>query len=286
MMKLTTIIIGILVLAGCAGIGYQTLNMSREMPSTSASESTKGQVKIPIEVTGGGPPRHTPAAPLPAPPPVASAPSKKPGQYYYQSPTHEYAPGSPPRQSTIRKLEKQDDVQSNLFTASLAFVLRDKANVSEDIKAQLLIDPTQGIEQLEKELTVKGQKISKEIEVSKIVIAKITAPDFDVVPITPEEQILSLRKPTEWLWTLSPKSTGTFEVNLTVTAVINARGRETTHHLKTFDKTIVVEITTQQVIKHWFGKNWQWVIGTIIIPLLVFFFKDYVLGLLKRKKKS
>lgn len=266
MMKLTTIIIGILVLAGCAGIGYQTLNMQRSSQQPVMSDKVEGQVKIPIEVTGGSgtPPRPMMAPPMPVP--------------------HKPMNGSDPYKQ--QRIKKPDDVQSNLFAASLSFVLRDKANVSDDIKAQLLIDPTQGIEQLEKELTVTGQKISKKIEVSKIVVAKITAPDFEVTPITPEEQILSLNKPTEWLWTLSPKSSGVFEVNLSVTAVINARGRETTHHLKTFDKVIVIEITKGQIIKDWISKYWQWVISTLIIPLLVFFFKDYALKLLRRKKKS
>lgn len=266
-MKLTTIIIGVLLLAGCAGIGFRTLNLMSVKQEEKIKESAiKGEIQLPQEPIGGSGNMQRSPMPAPIPRPVFAKPII----------------GA----DSLRTQNRQDDVQTNLFTASLAFVLRDKANVSEDIKAQLLIDPTQGIEQLEKELTVRGQRISKKIEVSKIVTAKITAPDFDVTLITPEEQILSFTKPTEWLWTLSPKSSGKFEVNLSVNAVITVNGRETSHHLKTFDKTIVIEITNQQIVKNWIDKNWQWVIGSIIIPLLVFFLKDYVLNLFKRKKKS
>lgn len=261
-MKLTTILIVVLILAGCAGIGLQTFSL-RSSPNEVISDQAKEQQKTQSEPVGSG----SVPKPAPVPPLTITTPTIR--------------ESTPLQQQTIKKI---DDVQTNLFNASLAFVLRDKANISEDIKAQLLIDPTTGIEQLEKELTVKGKTVSKKIQVSKIVTAKITAPDFDVTLITPEEQVLSFNKPTEWLWTLSPKSSGKFEVNLSVNAVININGRETSHHLKTFEKTIVVEITTQQIVKNWIAKNWQWVISTLIIPLLLFFFKDKVLKSLKRKK--
>lgn len=188
--------------------------------------------------------------------------------------------------NSIKVKQEPNDVITNLFNASLAFAIRDRANINEDIKAQLLIDAKKEITQLEKELTVEGNSITKQIQVSKIIIAKLVAPDFEVTAITPEEQLLSLNSTTEWLWILNPKSHGIFEVNLSVIAILNVNGRESKHHLKTFDKTIVIEISQKQILQQWLNKNWQWITSTLIIPLVIFLFKDTIIDLIKRLKKQ
>lgn len=286
-MKISTIILSIIVLAGCASMGYNFLSVSNKV-----------QKPAPVIETARSP---VPVAPAPSPPPPPVAASRPPA----------YAAGSssgssidrlmisPPgagvrepsgsgRPPSARVLEgsRVNVFSTQTFNVSMAFAMRDKANIDEDIKAQLLIDPRKDLEQLEKELSVNGNKFSKNIKVTKIVRATLTAPDFDVKNITEEEQFITSDQSTEWLWTLSPKSTGVYEVNLSITAILNVDGRESKHHLKTFERTITVEITHQQIISKWWSENWKWVTSTIVIPLLIFLLKDWVLGLLNRKKKK
>lgn len=283
-MKISTIIAGLLVLAGCAGVGYNFLTVSKNVEK---SEPVTETFKIPLPV---------PVAPAPPPPPVAASrlpeyaagsSRMSPNERLMVAPPtagrREPIGGSSPPVKVIEGT-KVDGFSMQTFNASMAFSMRDKSNIDEDIKAQLLIDPRKDLEQLEKELTVSGNKLSKNIKVTKIVKATLTAPDFDVKNITEEEQFITLDQPTEWLWTLSPKSTGVYEVNLSITAILNINGRESKHHLKTFERTIAVEITHEQIVKKWIAENWKWVISTLIIPLLVFFFKDKVLKIIRRKK--
>jgi hypothetical protein len=167
-------------------------------------------------------------------------------------------------------IEKIKTISEKLFSASLAFVMVDKANIENTIKAQLLIDPNSKVENLEKQLTVKGKTTTGNIRVSNVVQAKLIAPDFDVTKITEEEQILSDDKPTEWEWSLKPKKAGTYEVNLSVTAIIDGHK----HHLKSFEKTLVIEITKEQIFMDWFEENYKWLVTTLLIPLIGFLFKE------------
>lgn len=208
--------------------------------------------------------RAYPAPALPAPPPGRPA----------AIPTPRYGSNEPQGSGPALPHNQTDVVNKKLFNAGLAFSIKDRANINEDVKAQLLINPSKDLADLEKDLTVSGTKVSKKVKVSRVVKATLTAPDFDVVNITDPEQIVSDIDSTEWLWTLKAKSSGTHEVNLSVTAVITVDGRESKHHLKTSDRTVVIEITGQQILIDWLKENWKWIIGTLIIPPIVFVFKE------------
>lgn len=184
-------------------------------------------------------------------------------------------------QPNIEITEKKDVVFKNLFKASLAFVTRETANINEDIKAQLLIDPSKTTETLVKDLTVKGSVISNQVNVSRIVKATLVAPDFVVTNITDEEQILSDVNTTEWLWKLTPKNAGTYEVNLSVSAIIKLDNKESKHHIKTFDKTITIIVTKEQIFMLWIKENYKWLVTTFLIPLVIFAFKEKFKKLLK-----
>lgn len=192
----------------------------------------------------------------------------------------------PTRPPPVKPAEKakpnviEDPVISQLYKASLAFVVPSTANINDTLNAQLLIDPSKEVEELAKQLTNKGTTIKQEIRVSKKIIAKLTAADFDLKDVTPNEQALSSTEPTEWLWELRPKSVGNHEIKLTVVAVIKVDNESSEHHIKTFDKVIKVTITPPQVILGWLSKYWQWLISTLIIPMAIFVYKT------KFKKKD
>lgn len=181
------------------------------------------------------------------------------------------------RKPLVSISESTDVFKNKLFSANLAFVVRDKANIADSVKAQLLIDTKKDLEVLSKELTVAGNVTTKQISVSRIVKATLVADNFDITNITENEQILTDNSSTEWLWTLKPKTAGKHEVNLSVTAIIKYEGKETKHHLKTFDKTITIEVTKEQLIIGWIKENYKWLITTLLLPLVVFLFKEKIL---------
>lgn len=240
-MKISTIIISGLILAGCYALLPPAFK--REVPLTEKAES---QAPRPM--------------PMPAPIPRISD----------AMPERAIKENKPiVKKNTVNK----DEVAKQLFTASMAFTAPDNANIKETVKAQLLINPTADLDALEKQLSVKGNKSSQRIKVSKIIIANISAPNFEVDNVTPEEQAITQDDTTEWLWNLTPKSTGLHTVDLSVTAVVKVDNDSTTHHIRTFTKSVKIEITPKQVMSNWFDKYWQWSFTTLILPLVLWYYK-------------
>lgn len=271
-MKTSLIVICVLVLIGCAYTSEYEIPREkiREIAIASSQLPEKiYEIRVPA-------PSHTEPVAGSAPPRPTTVPSK-PKEHITELNTTIVVPG------TRSITEKIESFTQKLFSAKLAFVMKDKANINDDIKAQLLIDPREEVKNLENQLTVEGTAIVKTIKVSKIVKATLTAPDFHITKITEEEQILSDTEPTEWLWKLNAKSSGKHEINLSVTAIVKVDGRESKHHLKTFDKTVIVEITGNQLIMDWLETNYKWIISTLIIPVFVFLFKEKFKKLLEKK---
>lgn len=259
-----------LVLIGCAYMGYELPRENNRVITVASSPPPEKIYEIRVP-----PPSNTEPVTESDSPRPTMVPSK-PKEHITELNTTIVIPGST---STSEKIES---FTQKLFSAKLAFAMKDKANINEDIKAQLLIDPREEVKNLESQLTVDGTPLVKTIKVSKIVKATLIAPDFDVIKVTEEEQILSDAEPTEWLWKLSAKSFGKHEVNLSVTAIVKLDGREGKHHLKTFDKTITVEVTGKQLIIDWLKENYRWIISTLIIPVFVFLFKEKFKKLLEK----
>lgn len=263
-MRLGTIIAIIIALAGCGLAGTQMIRADRLEEDLARAQQAMEQAEKSAKFERGYP---TPAYPRMRPPPATSEP--KGGS------ASAGLPSTVERQSPPAK-QPADAVVQQLFSAALAFVIPEAANIEDEIKAQLLINPAKEVEALTRDLTKKGTVIGGNVKVSRVVKATIVAPDFEVTNITEEEQILTDTESTEWLWALTPKTAGSHDVSLTVTAIVTVNNRETKHHLKTFEKTVTVEVTTQQVILGWFKRNWQWIVSTLIIPFGIWLYKKWL----------
>lgn len=284
MKTLITILIGTLLVGCAAGLGsfyivesHRNLEKEQqELQQKYEKEQQELRQKYERELAQAQREyRIPPAAPMPAPP--SPLPNKP---YNYKLESQSTDPTGSGRKidiiptNPIKAQREKETVSSKLFSANLAFAIKDKANIEEDIKAQLLIDPNKSIESLKNDLRVRGQTVVKNIDISEVVKATLTAPEFTVTKITEEEQIISDNKSTEWLWTLKPKSVGIHEINLSVTAIIKVNGRESKHHLKTFEQKVLIEITQQQIIENWLYEHWKWILSTLVFPFIVFIFKD------------
>lgn len=92
-------------------------------------------------------------------------------------------------------------------------------------------------------------------------------PYFDVKPLTDEEQLIDKSGFTEWKFTVIPLQGGKWPLHLTVTAVVHAADREKVKNLEVLDEQVTVQVSTLEVVESFIGNNWQWLIGTIIVPI-------------------
>lgn len=169
---------------------------------------------------------------------------------------------------------KTDAILEQLESASMVFTVPDHANIKDTITVQLLIDPSKSLDEITEIVTVNGVRTTKRVHVSKIIEANLTAPNFKIDAVTPEQQAITSTQPTEWLWKLTPQSAGAHEVSLSVIAIVDVGDKSAMHHIKTYEQNVVIEIKTTQLIADWFKKYWQWLFSTLIIPLVIWFYKN------------
>lgn len=237
------------------------------------------------------------AGPRPVPPPVMSLPPR------FESDRISGAAGSaPPKVASIDaigsgsmptpaplpkpilKLKNIPDnltVAEQLYKANAVFGLPNKANINDEIKAQLIIDPVRTLEEIKKDITVGPVKEAEQIKIAKIVIAKLTAPDFDFISASSTEQAIVEDSKTEWFWVLRPKTSGIHPINLVIEAQVTVGNKTTPHFIRTFDKQVMIEITPVQLISTWWDKYWQWVFVTLLLPFIKWLYNKYT-----EKKKS
>ncbi|MFH1625506.1 MAG: hypothetical protein ABID54_10195 [Pseudomonadota bacterium] len=188
------------------------------------------------------PPRHAPAQP----PPAASGEPAAP------------VPG--PLAAVDRILERME-------LGNIAFNTPKSMNLNNTAVIQLLLGVETPIEELKRLVEAEGEKVGEKIRISNRMEARLSGPNFAITAITPETQAVSRTEVTEWKWEIKPRITGRHFLHLTLSAILSVESAATPRTIRTFDKVIEVEITWNQKVTGFIGKNWQWLWATIVAPI-------------------
>lgn len=178
-------------------------------------------------------------------------------------------PSSRPQEE--RRANSKNNMSQQLHRAAIAFDVPSNIKMGDRVTAQLLINLTKEVENLVDDLKTKQAKINEKVEVSHIVLATLTGPDFTITPITPLKQGIFDNKNTEWLWYLEPKEPGNHEISLDITAIVKVDGERAEHHIKTFNKTISVKIEPADEILNFIKSYWQWLFTVLLLPIIKYF---------------
>lgn len=263
-MKTSTVAIVLATIVGCAAT------------TTAVYMENKPHV---VQITGTAGSYHRPEPVMaPAPAPVIQE-VPKPQVLAMRVEERAMMASSKPAQKKVIFVNKPtttpDVILDQLSTpAAAAFSVPTSANIKEEITAQLVVDPNKTIDDAVKQLTVKGQIVKEQIKISKVVTAKLVAPNFTVTAIEEEQQAISETAPTIWHWTLVPKTTGPHPVHVTIDAIVTVNDKEKTRTVRVFDQMVDIRIKPQQLIMEFFKQYWQWIVSTLIIPLGVWFWKS------------
>jgi hypothetical protein len=148
------------------------------------------------------------------------------------------------------------------------------------VRLRLLLGIKRTIEELEQDIKIEMDKAhlsggieGARIKVASLMQAHLEGNNFDVKPITPEEQPISSEVTTEWLWEAKPKSEGIHSLNLTLNAKLLVQNTATYRTIRTFYKEIRVEVTKPQQIKRFIKDNWQWLWTVILAPVCIWLWK-------------
>lgn len=186
----------------------------------------------------------------------------------------------PKKKNKKPKKSNVEAIANQLESANIAYNTPSNINIEDKAKIQLLIDFNKAQEELAKEVKADGKVVTGNVLASSKLMAHVSSADFDIVEITPETQILDDSLTTEWDWELVPKSTGKKQIHLEITALVSTEDGLFSHHIKSYDTDITVEVTKKQLIKSFVKNYWQWMISSLLLPLVGIWWK------LRDKKKE
>jgi Divergent InlB B-repeat domain len=227
----------------CGGIDETcelTLNADTAVEASFAEESPT--------TTGVSPP--PPGPPPPGPPPPPQPPPGPPPP-----------PGQPP-------FAEIDRVIQRLPWANIAFNAPTTLTLGESVVVELLLSAEQPIGRLEKEITALGKRKGARIRASDRMEARLTGLGFEIEAVTPETQGVAGEGVTQWKWEVKPTETGAQRLHLTLSAIIQVRGNDSPRTVRTFEQTLVVDVTWRARLSKFVGDNWQWLWTAILIPIV------------------
>ena len=152
--------------------------------------------------------------------------------------------------------------------ANISFNTPKTVNRYDTVMIQLLLSLTKTADELQGQITGRGEKETASVPVSGIMAARLTGPNFQITAVTPEEQAISRQENTEWKWEVKPQASGEQNLHLTLNAIFTVNGSQRKWSIRSFDKIITVQVTPGQELTDFIGNNWQWLWTVIAFPIL------------------
>lgn len=167
-----------------------------------------------------------------------------------------------------------DRIIKNMEIGNIVFNVPASMNLQDTATIQLILSLSKPIEELKRLIEVQGQKEGAQVRVSDQMEARLTGLDFQITAVTPEKQAIAGKEVTKWEWEIKPEKTGHDSLHLTLTALFTVQGISKEKAIRTFDKTIDVNVTWSQKTAGFLEHNWQWLWAAILIPLAGFLWRQ------------
>lgn len=167
-----------------------------------------------------------------------------------------------------------DSALGELVQGRIAFNTPERMRYHDSQSILLIASPSMDADTLSTELRNRIANADS-LDIASLQIAPIMearlqgAPAFEIAALTPVQQPVSRSAPTEWRWTVRAAQTGRHQLHLTIDAILTVGGERYPRSLHVLDRDIDVEVSAGQQISMFVGTNWQWLLGTIFIPLAV-----------------
>lgn len=185
------------------------------------------------------------------------------------------APAPAPAKPPSSPLDSVDRILASLDWANMAFNSPQRINLNETAQIQLLLSFRKPMDELREAISAAGEREGARVRISNRMEARLSGPNFQITAITTEEQAVGSIDTVEWKWEIKPTASGRHSVHLTLTALFSVDGAATRRAVRTFDKTIQVEVTTAQWASEFLGKNWQWLWAAIFLPIAGWLWKRW-----------
>jgi len=119
------------------------------------------------------------------------------------------------------------------------------------------------------DLPAGGVTATSTIHITPMMRATLVGAGFTIQNNSQEEQIIGGGSPTEWSWQVTPIESGNRELVATVYVEIDGKVKGTSRRWP-----VHVRGNAGQATSLFLSKNWQWLASTLIIPLVLFFWRQ------------
>jgi hypothetical protein len=163
-----------------------------------------------------------------------------------------------------------DEILKSLEWGNIVFNAPKKMQLKEPNTIELLLSLTQSVQELQGELNRQGELESARVRISNRMEARLSGQGFKIEALVPEVQAISSEETTRWKWQVIPTEHGLRSLHLTLSAIITVSNRDTPLVIRTYDRTIAVEISIGQRVSSFIINNWQWLWAAVLVPIATF----------------
>lgn len=149
-----------------------------------------------------------------------------------------------------------------------------KLRISRDGNKVQLIDGDRNITIYDS--TIKSKVVIESIRVESIMSAQLISDSdkFQITSLSTELQNIEKLGYTEWEWKIKPLKGGQSYLKLIVKVRVKEDGQEFYKDITVFDKNVDVKSNIGFTLGNFIKQYWQWLITTIFIPLIVWWWKN------------
>ncbi|HEU5021643.1 MAG TPA: hypothetical protein VFT60_07120 [Bryobacteraceae bacterium] len=207
-------------------------------------------------------PPNTKSGPPAEPPPVAK--SDRPSQAFGSElpPSHHYYSARPAEDRPPTDDELLAESLDQLKKGNLAYSTPEKMKMGQTERVTARIGaPEVSLEALKSGLSsATGTSVATAATpISARMKMELKSADFDITPLSSEEQAVGGSIPTAWEWDIAPKHSGTLRLHLAAVVELKNLSRDFT----SIDRDVTVRVDPVDAVSSFMTTNWQWIIATL-----------------------
>lgn len=172
-----------------------------------------------------------------------------------------------------------DHVLSKLALGNIAFNTPKSMGINDTETVELLLSTKETTKQLAAAVEGRPVETAEGVRVAPEMEADLKGQGFKIEAVTPQKQVVSNLQRTRWAWTVTAIKDGKQKLDLSLSARVQVEGKDSPFVVKTFSKTIEVQVDLLGKVIALVKEHGQWLWTTILVPLAVWWRS-------RRKKKA
>lgn len=177
------------------------------------------------------------------------------------------------RPSILAAVDKE---LAKLDWQQMAYTAPDRMEIGSTVTVDVALGGNRTFAELVPLLENAGKAEGQRVQVADRMEARLTGSGFEIIPNTPETQLVSTTQATRWLWQVKAKDLGTQKLYLSLNALLSLNGKDTAKSVMTFQREISVQVTSISGTWAFVERYWAYLtvaLTAVILPLFVYLWK-------------